>query len=93
MFRNLYLAEVLDALLKLLLYGQLFLRLPLLAGACVPGAGGECSQKIALAAVLGLLLLEKMLNGTFLGRPIQRLHVCLPADRSADDGTLRGAGL
>lgn len=34
-----------------------------------------------------------MLNGAFLGRPVQRLHVRLSADRPTDDGTLWGAGL
>lgn len=43
--------------------------------------------------LLGLLLLQEMLNGAFLGRPVQRLHVRLSADRPTDDGTLRGAGL
>lgn len=90
---NLDLAEVLDALLQLLFGSQLFFRRPLLTGAGVPGTCGERPEKVALATLLGLLLLQEMLNGAFLGRPVQRLHVRLSADRAADDGTLRGAGL
>lgn len=90
---NLDLAEVLDALLQFLFHSQLFFRWPLLAGAGVPGTCGEGPEKVALATLLGLLLLQDMLNGALLGRPVQRLHVCLSADWATDDGTLRGAGL
>lgn len=91
--RNLDLAEVLDALLQLLFHSQLFFRWPLLAGAGVPGTCGERPEKVTLATLLRLLLLQEMLNGAFLGRPVQRLHVRLSADRATDDGTLWRAGL
>lgn len=93
MLRNLDLAEVLDAFVQFLFHSQLFFRWPFLAGAGVPGTCGERPEEVALAVLLGLLLLQEMLNGAFLWRPVQCLHVCLPADRATDDGTLRGAGL
>lgn len=84
------LEEILDALLQLLLDGELLLHCLLLAGGGLAGARGERPQQVALAPALGVLQQQ---HGALLGRAVQCLDVGLSRDGAADDGFLWGAAL
>lgn len=91
--RDLDLAEVLDALLQLLFHAHFLFGWPFLAAAGVPRACSQSAEEIALTPLLRLLLLQYRTSWPFfLGRPVQRLDVCLSADRPANDCSLRGTG-
>lgn len=84
------LEEILDALLQLLLDGELLLHRLLLAGGRLAGARGERPQQVTLAPALGVLQQQ---HRALLGGAVQRLDVGLSRDGAADDGLLRGAAL
>lgn len=68
--RDLDLAEVLNALIQLLLGRQLFFRWPFLAGAGVPGTRRKRAQQVALSPLLGLL---NHADGALFRWPVQGL--------------------
>lgn len=93
MLWDLYLVEVLDALLQLLLYAHFLFGRPFLAAAGVPWARSQSAEKITFTALFRLLLLQyRTSRSFFLSWTVQRLDVCLSANGPTDDRTLRWAG-